>query len=176
MEITYLGEESFLVKAERAVAINPGRQGPAADVVLHNVRQNDRRLIVNGPGEYEIGGVLVLTVADGRSRALCHVMEVGGLNVAFVGAGSLALSEREIAGLGQVDVLIVAAADPVAAGRVIGVLEPRVVLPFGAGSQELSAAIGVRDPQQETRFSWNGSGTPPKLVLLKPAGRKKHAA
>lgn len=174
MDITYLGEASFLIKGDRVVAINPGRDAPRADVALHSSRQKDRRLIVNGPGEYEIGGVLIVTVGTGPTGTLSHAVEIGGLNVVHLGGE--AMSDREIAAFGEVDILILAARDLASAQRIVAVLEPRVVLPYGPGSEELSAALGVRDVQPESRFSWNGSGTPPKVVLLKPAGHKKRAA
>ena len=180
MDITYLGGASFLLKGERVVAINPAQKARAADVLLHSSRQHDRTLIVDGPGEYEIGGVLIVTEETGprASGLFSHAVATQGLNVVHLGTRVHDLTERQITAFGPVDVLILSADDVQAAQKAVQALEPRVVLPFGPRATELSSALGARRLEPEARFSWNGSGTPPKVVLLKKkaSGGKKRAA
>jgi len=175
MDITYGGGASFLVKGERAVALNPAPQSPRTDIVLYSSRQGSG--IVDGPGEYEIGGVLIVTEEAGPRGcgALAHGVEIQGINVVHLGAQVHDLTERQTAAFGSVDVLILNADDPRAAQRAVQALEPRVVLPFGSKAAELCSELGARDLQPEARFTWSG-GTPPKVVLLKESESKKRAA
>lgn len=177
MEITYLSGASFQIKADRIVALNPP-QGIAADVVLHSARQNSSKHIVNGPGEYEISGVLIFTVEAGPkdSATLVHAIETGGVSIVHLGTPLHQLDKRALEALGRVDILLLNAEDLATAQEAVRDLEPRIVIPFGSRAPELCVALGVREPRAESRFSWNGLTTPPKAVLLKAPGARKRAA
>jgi hypothetical protein len=178
MEIMYLGQASFQCKGERVVDVNPLQKPARGTIALYSTRQNRPQLVVDGPGEYEIGGVLIATVQAGSkdSGLLVHSITMGNLNLVHLTASGNDLSERALEDLGKVDVLLVQA-DEVAETQVaIQKLEPRVVIPFGSQAMELCAALGVSQPRTETRFSWNGTTNVPKAVLLKPSGAKRRAA
>lgn len=174
MDISYAGGASFVIKGERTVVINPTGAAAKAHVVLHSERQRARKLIVNGPGEYEIGGVLIASVRSGRS--LAHAVEVNGINVVCLTGRCKDMDPSEMAALGRVDVLLVGADDLQAAREAVAALTPRVVIPFGTQAAEVCAAAGVKAVTPQPRFSWNGTGTPPKAVLLKAPGTRKRAA
>ena len=177
MEIIYLDGATFQIKGDRTVTVNPP-PAMAVDIVLHSVRQKSSKQIVNGPGEYEIGGVLIATVEVGPRQAatLVHGVEVGGVNVVHLGMGEPELDERAFDALGAVDVLLVNADEPAAAQAAVRNLEPRIVIPFGPKAAELCAALGVKEPRAEPRFSWNGLSAAPKAVLLKATRSRKRAA
>jgi hypothetical protein len=178
MDIAYLGDHSFLVKGERIVAINPPAGTARPDIALHSRRQARSKEIVNGPGEYEIGGCLIVTVELGPREAstLAHAIEVGGLNVVHLGTIIGALSDRAAAGLGRADVLLVNTDDLRAAQEAITNLTPRLVIPYGPHAAELCAVLGVKDARPQPRLSWNGITTQPKAVLLKPLATRRRAA
>jgi hypothetical protein len=177
MDITYAGGASFTVKGERTIAINPSGRDHGADIVLHSARQKRGKLIVNGPGEYEIGGVLIATVETG-GKTLVHAVEVDGVNIVHVGGDPAGLSERDLAVIGPVDVLLIEASDVKAAQTAVTSLTPRVIIPFGGHAAEVCATVGISGAEPQNRFSWNGVTTPAKAVLLKEPGtrRKKSAA
>ncbi len=178
MEITYLGNASFQLRGERVILVNPSQKPTADSIVLYSTRRNDGKQIVDGPGEYEIGGVLIITAAAGPKDfpTLVHSITLGDLNLVHLSAGGHDLSERAIEAMGKVDILLVQAEDTAAAQAAIQKLEPRVIIPFGSQALELCTALGVRQLRAESRFSWNGTTNSPKAVLLKPSAAKKRAA
>jgi hypothetical protein len=178
MEVTYLGGSSFSVRDERTVAINPGKGPNGADVELYSKRLQRKGLIVSGPGEYEIRGVLVLTVAAARGArvGLAHGIQVGALNVVHLDVIPEEIATSDLSHLGQVDVLVVNADDLKAAETAVRELTPRVVLPYGGRAAELCAELGVKDAKPLARWSWNGTASTPKAVLLKAPPATRRAA
>lgn len=171
MDITYTGGASFVVKGERTIAINPAARKTDADIVLHSVRQKRGKLVINGPGEYEIGGVLIATVEAG-GKTLIHALEVDGINVVHLGGNAGSLLERDLATIGPVDVLLLDASDLRSAQSAVASLTPRVVIPFGDQAEAVVAAVGVPKAERQSRFSWNGTTTPARAVLLKVPGTR----
>lgn len=175
MDITYLGHSSFEVRGDVTVVIDPPSPRPA-DLTLYTKRQKDRRCLVNGPGEYEIGGILIVTAAAARSSNLTHAIGLAGLNLVHLGVQIEPLHERDLEAIGKVDILLLSADDLPAAQKAVGILEPRVVLPFGTGASPLCAALGEREIQERARFSWNGVSPVPRAVLLKPSPATRRVA
>ena len=165
MEISWLGHACVRVRTRRAaVVMDPADRSagfdmgrPAADIVTVSRRGHPHhahvagvrgdRVVIDGPGEYEIGGVQVYGVASPLPRAgdepleaarnTAFLLEAEGLRVAHLGGGcSPPPDEAEL--LSNADILIVAigggAADPAAAARTVRDLEPTVVIPVGYGA------------------------------------------
>jgi hypothetical protein len=170
MEIIYSGKASFTVRGEKSVSIDGGE----ADITLFTRRQKKPSLKINGPGEYEVGGVLITTLE--QSGALLHVITLDDLNIAHVSSNTAGLTERDLTALGRIDVLLVQAADEKAAQAAIADLAPRVVIPFGPQAAAIAASLGVKNAEPQPRFNWNGSGAPPKAVLLREPSTRKKAA
>jgi hypothetical protein len=170
MEIIYGGKTAFTLRGDRTVSIDGGE----ADIALFTKRQKNAALKINGPGEYEVSGVLITTLA--RAGALLHAVTLDDLNIAHVSGNPGALSERDLAAIGRIDILLLEAHEVRAAQAVIADLSPRVVIPFGPAAQGVAAATGVKSAEPQSRFSWNGSGTPPRAVLLKEPTAKRKAA
>jgi hypothetical protein len=174
MEIMYAGSDSFLIKGEQTVAINPVEKTSEANIVLRTDRKRSTKLIVNGPGEYEIGGVLIASIASGDR--MLHAVEVDGINIVHLVGYEKRLSEQDLETIGKVDVLLVGASDARLAQTAVSDLIPRVIIPFGPHAAEICAASGVKDAAAQSKFTWNGATTPPKAVLLKAPPPKKRAA
>lgn len=170
MEITYGGKASFTLRGEKSVSIDGGE----ADISLFTTRQKKTALKVNGPGEYEVGGVLITSLE--LSGTLLYAITLDDINVAHISTGTAGLTERDLAALGRIDVLLVHADDQKTAQEAIADLSPRVVIPFGPEAAAIAASLGIKNPEPQSRFSWNGVTAPPKAVLLRePASRKKAA-
>lgn len=174
MDITYAGDDSFLLRGEVTVAINPTAKADAR-IRLFSDRRREKKLIVNGPGEYEIGDVLITTVPVGKGR-LAHAMDLGGIRVLHLPDARTAFDDRTLLEIGRVDILLLAADDLAAAGRVIGDLAPRAVLPYGPFADQVCALVGVKDAEPQPRFNWNGVTALPKATLLKVPGTRRRSA
>jgi hypothetical protein len=178
MDITYLGGHAFLLKGDRTIAINPPAGTPRQNITLQSARRARSKEIVNGPGEYEIGGCLIVTLEVGprESSELAHAVEISGLNVVHLGTTVRPLNDRAVADIGRVDILLLNADDLRAAQAAVTDLTPRLVIPYGAHAAELCGALGVKDARPQPRLTWNGISAQPKAVLLKPATAKRRAA
>jgi hypothetical protein len=177
MEITYGGDARFKLAGSRTVSIN-GEPGDKSDISLFTRRQRGSRLRINGPGEYEISDVLIVTVPVGPSKSerWAHGVTLDDTRVLYLEGEVDALTETALLAIGPVDVLIIEAAKLPAAVKAAQDLTPRVVVPFGPHAAELCAALGVKDAAPIARLSLNGKT--PKAVLLKAprTARKRTAA
>jgi L-ascorbate metabolism protein UlaG (beta-lactamase superfamily) len=170
-DIQYLGHACFRMRGrdgivlcdpyDRSIGLDLGR--PTAHIVTtsHNhpdhgnvaaVRPvRDRVFVVDGPGEYEVGGVLITGVrtfhdkAKGSQRGVNTVYVIHLDDVSFCHLGDLGheLTQRQIEELGNVDVLFVPVGGgetigPAEAASVISQLEPRVVIPMHYAMPQLS--------------------------------------
>jgi L-ascorbate metabolism protein UlaG (beta-lactamase superfamily) len=99
----------------------------------------DHKKVFNIPhaGEYEVGGVAVAGVDATRKDGTAHTIyrfDIEGVKVGFLGALDRTLSEKEIEGLGPIDILIVPAGGKNVmtasqAAEVVAQIEPRMVIP-----------------------------------------------
>lgn len=156
MEITWLGRNCFRLKGrERTVITDPCppesgyRLGkPAADIVTVSRRDDPRYSFVEGvggaprvldaPGEYEIGGVLVTGVAmkrDDGTRNVAFVCEIDGIRIGHLGLPSAAPSAAVLEQMDDVDVLLIpvgghnSLAATVAADLITSI-DPRIAIPM----------------------------------------------
>ncbi len=163
MEITWYGLSCFRLNERgmgavvtdpydpEVVGLDPGKL--RADVVTlscDNPVHNYRRAVpgsafeINGPGEYEVGGVFITGVlingskkknlADGV-RNTVYVINYGGLNVVHLGELNSVPSQTEVEGLGEVHVALVpiggnTSLNAAKAAEVISLLEPSIVIPM----------------------------------------------
>ncbi len=98
--------------------------------------------VLNGPGEYEIGGVFITAVEtngkkrkDGEMRNLLFVFDFDSVNVAHLGDINRVPSQSQVEALGTVDVLLVPVGgggglNAAKAAEVVSLLEPGIVIPM----------------------------------------------
>lgn len=118
MDIKKINENSILLKGKKeSVLINPG-----AEMIKDNKFQSrifvflskdsgfvdlqDNKLMIDGPGEYEVGGVEILGFKGGTNETL-YTINMDGVLVCVVGDIEEALSDKRIEKIDNVDVLIV---------------------------------------------------------------------
>jgi L-ascorbate metabolism protein UlaG (beta-lactamase superfamily) len=147
------------------------------------------RRVIQGAGEYEIGGVFITGIAlkapkgaNGRPNTL-YVFDFDGLTVAHLGDLAFVPTQPEIEDLGTVDVALVpvgggTALNPSQAAEVISLIEPRVVIPMhyktgkeslklGPASRFLSEmGIGQLEPIDVLKVSKAGLSEETQVVLL----------
>jgi len=160
MEITWFGYSCFRLKGKNTTVItDPFPPGLGYSLEEQNARivtgrpshpnhayseavKGDTR-IISRPGEYEIGGVLIIGIPtyhdteNGavRGRNTVFTIEVDEVNICHLGDLGHPLSSNQIEALGNVDVLLV----PVGGGSTITAaqaaalcrtIEPRIVIPM----------------------------------------------
>ncbi len=147
--------------------------------------------ILNGPGEYEIGGVFINGIASPRksvddTKNTMFVFEYEDISVAHLGDLDRVLTQNQIDALGQVNVLLI----PVGGGNtltaaqaseLVSMIEPNIVVPMHFAQKGLKLDLsevdrflkemGVSDVEEESSLRVTRSGLPEEgtqVVVLQP--------
>jgi hypothetical protein len=116
MEIKYLGGKTVFLKGKKeSVLVSPddglGNKNGARVIIYTNENDgrshlDENRVFINGPGEYEVGGVEVSGV-NGEDGNTVYRLVIDGFKVAVVGGLKQELGEKKIEKIEETDVLIV---------------------------------------------------------------------
>lgn len=150
------------------------------------------RRAINGPGEYEIGGVFITGITmksakkNGSDGNTLYVFDFEGVTVAHLGDLSHVPSQAEIEDLGAVDIALVPVGGGTAlkaseAAEVISLIEPSIVIPmhYKVGKIELKLSSVTRflsemgltkiDPLPALKISKSSLSEETQVVVLQPA-------
>jgi L-ascorbate metabolism protein UlaG (beta-lactamase superfamily) len=161
MEITWYGLSCFRITERGKISIVTDPYDPAiglpkrnlkADVVTishdepgHNFVKAVKvgRRVIDGPGEFEIGGVFITGVRrvstkekeNGAVQRTFYVFNFDGLTIAHLGNMATVPSQAQIEELGTVSIALVpvgggGALNPSMAAEVISLIEPSIVVPM----------------------------------------------
>jgi L-ascorbate metabolism protein UlaG (beta-lactamase superfamily) len=160
VDINWLGHSCFRIKGSQAVIITdpfPPDLGyslgkPTANIATVSHQHPSHSYvkgiggeprIIQGPGEYEISGVLIIGVAtfhdaEGgkkRGKNTVYLMEIDGISVCHLGDLGHVLTSEQVEEIGDVDVLMIpvggtSTIDAAMAAEVIRQLEPKAVVPM----------------------------------------------
>lgn len=162
MDIVWFGQSMFRIKGKTSsVMIDPfdpemvGLKLPkdmSSPLVLvthdHGDHSNvkavtDNKLVVQGPGEYEFGGITVegvgthhdATQGSERGKNTVYNILVDGVHIVHLGDLGHTLTEEQVSAIGATDILMVPVGsaytiDAKAAAEVVAQLEPRLVIPM----------------------------------------------
>lgn len=117
------------------------------------------KLLIHGPGEYEVGGVVLTGVAARRHidteeqgvLGTVYRMVIDGIRIAIIGNIASKLDEEQLETLGVVDMAVVPIGgggytlDATDAAAMVRQIEPRAVIPVHYSDPELSYEV----PQEE---------------------------
>ncbi len=173
MEITYIGHSCFKIKGKTiSLVIDPynpkiGYKLPklSCDVLLvtHNHFDHsyiegvsDYRLLVDGPGEYEVGGCFIYGKSvdhdekngEERGKVTMYLIIIDGLNILHLGDLGRELTQEDMEKIPSVDVLMIPVGnkytiDEKTAVKVISALEPSYVIPMHYNTPDLTGIDGL---------------------------------
>lgn len=173
MEITYIGHSCFKIKGKTVtMVIDPydpkiGYKLPklSADVVLvthdhfdHNNSAGvlDCRLVIDTPGEYEVGGAFVYgrrvfhddKQGAERGQNTMYLITIDGIDILHLGDLGHELSQEDLEKIPNVDILMIPVGggptiDAETAANVISALEPTYVLPMHYKTSDLNKDIKI---------------------------------
>ena len=171
MEITWLGHSCFRIKSNPITIIadpyspdlgySLGK--PAAQIVTVSHQHSGHSYVqgvggeprlVTGPGEYEIGGVLIMGVATfhdnekggERGKNTVYVMHIGEVSVCHLGDLGHVLTAEQVEELDNVDILLlpvggVSTIDTSMAVEVVRQIDPKVVIPMHYKTEALNRKL-----------------------------------
>ena len=212
MDITWYGLSCFRIIERGMISVvtdpyDPKIGLPAlklrADVVTvshdspgHNYTKAVKigRRVIDGPGEYEIGGVFITAIRmkakpskeqESNGNTLC-VFDYDGISVAHLGDLESVPSQAQIEDLSSVDVALVpvgggGALSPSEAAEVISLIEPSIVVPmhYKTGKEKLDLGevsgflkeMGIEQPEPLESLSVSKSSLTDEtqVIVLQPA-------
>ncbi|MDP2659623.1 MAG: MBL fold metallo-hydrolase [Dehalococcoidia bacterium] len=207
MEITWLGHSCFRLKGKGATLLTDpfdastgyvlGR--PTADVVTVSVDLPDHNqvgdvagepTVIDGPGEYEVAGVLITGISSPAAgappgRNTVYVMEMDDLRLCHLGDLARVPKNDLVEAVGAVDVLMVPVGghdtmDASQALETISFLQPKVVIPmhyrtslFGPDLEPLDRFLremGVKEPVLQNKLNVTRAGLPEttQVIVMEP--------
>src|SRR3990167_2180466 len=98
MEISYLGSFEYLLKHKGVKVLISLRET--------KIESDSEPIIINGPGEYEVKGVLIAGF-KGDEKNTIYTYDLDGIRVAFLGEVKQKLTAKQLDWLDGVDVLLV---------------------------------------------------------------------
>jgi L-ascorbate metabolism protein UlaG (beta-lactamase superfamily) len=209
-EIKWFGHGCFRVRGREAtIVLDPVGKSTGyalprqkADIVTvshqdpgHNAlgQVQEGYFLIDGPGEYEVSDVFITgirTFHDNKGGAergynTVYLLELEDLRICHLGDLGHPLTESQVEGLDDVDILLVPVGggnslDAQGANEVIGQIEPRIVIPMhyrtasgDAGLQDIEhfcKALGVESPAPQDKFTVRKNDLPEtvKVVILEP--------
>ncbi|OHA87972.1 MAG: hypothetical protein A2741_01440 [Candidatus Zambryskibacteria bacterium RIFCSPHIGHO2_01_FULL_43_27] len=174
MIITYLGVESLKVQfGDTVIAYNPVSKDSkfkstkyGADIVLVSVNHKDFNgidqaargdkapFVINGPGEYEIGGIFIRgfhskTKYDGQEMInTIYLLNLENMNLCFLGAldSATSIDAEASEALDDIDILFApiggnGVLSPAEANKIAVGLEPKIIIPIHYGDDISTTAL-----------------------------------
>ena len=200
MDINWLGHSCFRLRGKQAAIVTdpfPPDLGytlgkPTADIVTishqHHSHSYDEGIdgepkIINGPGEYEIKGVLIIGIAtfhdadEGKVKGknTVYLIEIDGITVCHLGDLGHVLTAEQVEEIDDVDVLLLpvgggATINASTAAEVLRQIEPKVVIPMHYKTSVLKRELGpvdsflkemgIEQPASQPKISLNPSTLP----------------
>ena len=196
-EIEYKGGNCVIISSKKATLVVDPRlslvglkdiktkdEVELATETRFRVENSDARIIIDSPGEYEVGDFTIKGVAatrhidtpDQEKLSTVYRLECGDVRIAVVGNIAPKLSEEQLETIGVVDVLVVPVGgggytlDATSATSVVRQIEPKVVVPVHYAGSGLSYEV----PQDVLETFVQELGAPveqaPKFNLKGAAG------
>jgi L-ascorbate metabolism protein UlaG (beta-lactamase superfamily) len=138
------------------------------------VNSKDSQLVIEGPGDYELGDFSVrgvsatrhLDTEDDEKKATLYHIEVGDARIALIGNIMPKLSEDQLEALGVVDILILPVGgngytlDATSAASIVRQIDPKVVIPTSYADSALKYEV----PQDDLSTFTKELGVPVETV------------
>lgn len=123
----------------------------------HGLSQNQTKIVIDQPGEYEVSGVSVFglqarahTDEEGKKNAVIYKIAIGDLRFVVTGHIFPKLSDNDLESIGVVDVLFIPVGgngytlDGVGALEIIKEIEPKLVIPTTFADSSLHLPVPLQ--------------------------------
>jgi L-ascorbate metabolism protein UlaG (beta-lactamase superfamily) len=176
MEITWYGQTCFRLSERGLASVVTDPYPPGVGLILPKLRADVVTVsredpeclytsgvrgpfkLLDGPGEYEIGGVFITSIpafADGKGGALrglntIFTLDFDGLTVCHLGRLGQVPTQSQVEDLGTVNILLApvgggGSLSPAQASEVISLFEPSIIIPMYYRIPGLQAKLGALD-------------------------------
>lgn len=158
MDVNFLSQNSIKIKSKRAtVVIDPQKEisKTSADCVIVTndssdiSRVSESRLLVEGPGEFEVGGLKITGISFGDKTA--YVLNADGTEVLVIKASVV----EKTTGVNRDYPILILNADSSLNQSLITSLEPRLVILYGEKAKEGAKVLGRESVSVVSKYSFS---------------------
>ena len=139
-----------------------------------SIRDSSYRLVIDGPGEYEVADVSIRGVSASRhidtpdvpQISTIYQLEIGDVRLALLGNIGPELSELQLESIGVVDIVIIPVGgggytlDVTSAAKIVRQIEPKIVIPVHYRDDALTYEV----PQDTVDTFINELGVPTERI------------
>ena len=206
MEINWLGHYCFRIKGSHATLITDpyspelgyslGKQNPHIVTVSHphpghsyTEGIGDGAKVIKGPGEYEIGGVLIIGMrtfhdidkGEKRGKNTVYIIQIDEISVCHLGDLGHVLTGEQVEEMEDIDVLLlpvggVSTINAATAAEVVRQLGPKAVIPMHYKTEALKRQLepvdrflkemGIKDIEPQPKLSVNRTNLPASTQIF----------
>jgi hypothetical protein len=171
MDITYLSDGALRIKGKNAtLVINPTKnmpKTPAEGVIklwdypeFSVDKIEDQRIVIDGPGEYEVGGVKI-SASKVESKVVGKI-DIDNVKI-LAGSG---VSVEKIAEKAEGGGVIVVSADSPFNHDSLASMEPSVLIVYGDKSEEVAKSLGKTEITRVNKFSAAADKLPEEMQFV----------
>lgn len=169
MDIVEVGKNSIKIRGKNiAFAVDPSKETPktSADaIVLLNGYENidisrvvDSRIIINGAGEYEVGGAKISGTTT--PKGTLYKLSIDGITVILGGA-----CETKAEGFSSCQVLLINT-DSELSESFVTALEPRIAVLYGDSKKEAAKTLGAENIPSVSKITVTKDKLPEKMEVV----------
>lgn len=167
-DITYKGANCVVIATKKSsliadpklsvVGLSDGKVKDAVEIATEErfvVPDDDAKLIIDGPGEYEVGDFSIqafpavrhIDTPQNGTLSTLYRIELGDVRLALLGNIMPALSDDQLEGLGVTDILLLPIGgggytlDATSAATIVRQIEPKVVIPLHYADSALTYEV-----------------------------------
>ncbi|OGH18674.1 MAG: hypothetical protein A3F31_05570 [Candidatus Levybacteria bacterium RIFCSPHIGHO2_12_FULL_38_12] len=172
MDISIVSEDSLRIKGKRAsfIVVDPGvsiPKTPADFVVTLNgkkenslVKVDGFRVVINGAGEYEIGGIKL--AAHAFEDDLLYDIAVDGIDIILSNSEVIKKEGEKI----KESHIVIVRTDSVVDESSVTAASPRIVALYGKHTQESAKVLGRQDLKPVNKISYTLEKLPQEMEVV----------
>jgi len=170
VDIQIVGEDSLRIKSKKTtLVIDPktAMQKVDADAILLTGadgdvnRVTDYRVVITGPGEYEVSGLKIVSVKSDGDLIFSLISE----NVRTLVAKVSSLKQISAEKIGDYQIVVINA-DTDASESMITAMEPNIVVLYGLKAKETAKALGKDDTTVSGKVSFAEDKLPEEIQVM----------
>lgn len=170
MDFAILGEETLRIKGKKvSIAVDPKEKVVKFDAeailltdkIFDASRVSDYRVIVDGPGEYEVSGLKISGIRS--DSGVVYELTSEGANILVARAS--ALDKISVDKLDDYKIVVINA-DSELNQTVITAMEPRVIILYGLMKKEGAKKLGSENTSISSKISLSEEKLPEELEIM----------
>ncbi len=146
------------------------KAGAKEITLLSKAQEKDTDGAISWPGEYNLGGISIKGIGHDGGKQVSYVADVDGIRCAFLSAPVNDWTDKQIEAVGDVDVMVLPAAETKLTQKLVDEFDPRVLILLPGDDKTALAAvekvIGVKERVSEYKMKGSLPSEGREVVVL----------